>query len=72
MLFRSFVLTVNGNDREGGERFGEQIGTLTEAEIPLFLKELGKEISDAGMKFDPWYEKHADRFKESAAPYAGV
>ncbi len=68
----AFVLTVNGNDREGGERFGEQIGTLTEAEIPLFLKELGKEISDAGMKFDPWYEKHADRFKEIAAPYAGV
>lgn len=68
----AFVLTVNGSDKEGKERFGEQIGTVTEAEIPVFLKELGKEISDAGMKFDEWYENHADRFKELAEPYVGA
>ncbi len=62
----AFVLTVNGNDEEGKERFGEQVGTITEAEIPVFFEELGKEISDAGMKFDEWYEVHADRFKEIA------
>ena len=68
----AFVLTVNGNDEEGKERFGEQIGTITEAEIPEFFKELGKEISDAGMKFEQWYEGHADRFKQIAEPYARV
>ncbi len=62
----AFVLTVNGNDEEGKERFGEQVGTITEAEIPVFFEELGKEISDAGMKFDEWYGVHADRFKEIA------
>lgn len=62
----AFVLTVNGNDREGKERFGEQVGTITEAGVPVFFEELGKEISDAGMKFDEWYEVHADRFKEIA------
>lgn len=65
----AFVLTVNGNDREGKERFGEQVGTITEAGVPVFFEELGKEISDAGMKFDEWYEVHADRFKEIAERY---
>ena len=68
----AFVLTVNGNDKEGKERFGEQLGTITETEIPVFLKELGKEISDVGMKFEQWYENHADRLKEIAEPYVGV
>lgn len=65
----AFIMTVNGNDEEGRERFGEEVGTITEAEIPVFLKELGKEISDAGMTFEVWYEGHADRFAEIAAPF---
>lgn len=68
----AFVMTVNGRDEEGRERFGEQIGTITEADIPAFLKELGKEIADAGMQFDEWYEEHAERFKELAEPYVGA
>lgn len=67
----AFVMTVNGNDEAGNERFGQQIGTILETEIPKFLQELGKEIADAGMKFDQWYEGHADRFGEIAEPYVG-
>ncbi len=65
----AFVLTVNGNDAEGAERFGEQVGTVLESEIPAFLKELGAEIQRTGMKFDEWYAEHADRFFEIAKPY---
>ena len=65
----AFVLCVNGNDEEGNERFGEQIGTILESDIPAFLKELGSEIAKSGLKYDEWYEAHADRFKEIAAPY---
>ena len=65
----AFVLYVNGEDREGYEQFGEQIGTILEKDIPVFLKELGQEISDRGCKYDEWYAAHADRFKEIAAPY---
>lgn len=65
----AFVLTVNGEDEEGRERFGEQVGTILESEIPAFLKELGTEIAEAGLKFDEWYEGHADRFVEIAKPY---
>ena len=68
----AFVLTVNGEDEEGRERFGEQIGTILETEIPMFLKELGQEISDAGLTYEEWYAKHADRVKELAAKYTGV
>lgn len=68
----AFVLTVNGEDEEGNERFGEQIGTILETEIPMFLKELGQEISDAGLTYEEWYAKHADRVKELAAKYTGV
>ena len=65
----AFVLTVNGEDEEGRERFGEQIGTILESEIPAFLKELGTEIAKSGLKFDKWYEGYADRFVEIAKPY---
>ena len=67
----AFVLYVNGEEEEGGERFGEQIGTILERDIPTFLKALGQEISDSGCKYDEWYAEHADRFKEIAAPYVG-
>lgn len=66
----AFVLTVNGEDAQGHERFGEQIGTILESEIPAFLKELGTEVSKSGMKFDEWYEGNAERFAEIAKPYA--
>lgn len=65
----AFVLTVNGEDAQSRERFGEQIGTVLESDIPAFLKELGTEIAELGMKFDEWYEGHADRFAEIAKPY---
>ncbi len=65
----AFVLTVNGEDEEGRERFGEQIGTILESEIPAFLKELGTEIAKSGLKFDKWYDGYADRFVEIAKPY---
>lgn len=67
----AFVLTVNGEDVQGAERFGRQVGTILESDIPAFLKELGSEISASGMDFDGWYAAHPDRFDKIAAPYAG-
>lgn len=65
----AFVLTVNGEDAEGKERFGEQVGIILESDIPDFLKELGAEISQSGLLYDEWYESHAKRFIEIAKPY---
>ena len=65
----ALVLFVNGSELEDGARFGEQIGTILEEEIPSFLKDLGEEISASGSDFETWYEAHPDRLKEIAAPY---
>lgn len=65
----AFVLTVNGEDAEGREHFGEQVGTILESDIPAFLKQLGAEVAESGKGFDEWYEGHAERFVEIAKPY---
>ena len=65
----AFILTVNGNDEEGKERFGEQVGTILETDIPAFLKELGEEIAKSGLTFEGWYKEHKERFREIAKPY---
>ncbi len=64
-----FVLFVNGLEGQETAQFGEQIGTIAEAEIAEFLQELGAEIQKSGMKFDEWYLINADKFKEIAVPY---
>lgn len=65
----AFILTVNGNEEEGKERFGEQIGAILETDIPVFLKELGEEIEKAGLTFEEWYRGHEERFQEIAKRY---
>lgn len=65
----AFVLFVNGREEQGSACFGEEIGTILESDIPVFLKELGRVISEAGMDFETWYEDHKESFREIAAPY---
>jgi ferredoxin-nitrite reductase len=65
----AFLLCVNGKEEERQERFGEQLGTILEKDIPPFLKALGEEIAGAGMKFEEWYQKYPERLKEIAAAF---
>lgn len=65
----AFVLCVNGEDVAGKERFGDQVGTILERDIPGFLKKIGQEVSEEGTTFDVWYETHEKRFLEIAAPF---
>lgn len=65
----AFVLCVNGEDVAGKERFGDQVGTILERDIPEFLKKIGQEVSEEGTTFDVWYETHEKRFLEIAAPF---
>lgn len=65
----AFVLFVNGNDKEGEERFGEQLGTILETEIPKFLEELGQTVAKSGMLFQQWYENNKETFQEIAEKY---
>lgn len=65
----AFVLFVNGNDTEGQERFGEELGTITEQDIPQFLHELGAEIEKSGLSYTEWYQAQPTRIREIAAFY---
>ena len=65
----AFVLCVNGEDAAGKERFGDQVGTILERDIPEFLKKIGQAVSEDGTTFDVWYETHEQRFLEIAAPF---
>lgn len=65
----AFVLYINGDEIQDGARFGEEVGTILEEQIPSFLKDLGEEIAASGSDFESWYAGHADRLKEIAQPY---
>lgn len=64
-----FVLFVNGSDHEGEERFGEQLGTILETEIPDFLREVGEAVTASGKSYEAWYEDHAEDLKQIANKY---
>lgn len=68
----AFFLYVNGNELEGEERFGEEIGTIFEQDIPKFLQELGQAISQSGMCFDSWYEAHPEQFRDIALRFCNA
>lgn len=65
----AFALFVNGMEGQNNAQFGEQIGTILEAEIPDFMRDLGNVIQESGLKFDEWYAENEEKFKEIAAPY---
>jgi len=65
----AFLLYVNGRDEQECARFGEEIGVITEAQIPQFLKEVGKAAAESGMDFETWYEEHSIDFKKIAEPF---
>lgn len=65
----AFVLFVNGKEEQDTACFGEELGTILESDIPAFLQELGRVISESGQTFEDWYEDNADTLKEIAQPY---
>ena len=65
----AFVLHVNGSDREGDERFGENWGTMLEKDIPPFLAEVGETVERTGKNFDEWLAENAGEFRAIADRY---
>ena len=65
----AFVLFANGEERQGEERMGREIGTMEEAVIPQFLVELGQTVADSGMDYKKWAEKNPQGIDAVAANY---
>lgn len=65
----AFTLHVGGNDLQGKEKMGEQVGVILEKDIPAFLKELGKIVEASGKSFDSWFAENPEAVKEVAKKY---
>ena len=55
----AFKMLLNGTDELGQAAFGQEVGTVLEADLPALLVELGKAAGAAGQRWDQWSEDHA-------------
>ena len=65
----AFVLYINGEQRQGQETMGKELGTMLEKDIPVFLTELGKTVSDSGMTYEEWNRSHPEALEKIAEPF---
>ncbi len=65
----AFVLFVDGNDRQGEEAMGRELGTILETEIPSFLVELGKTVAESGKDFISWKEENPEYLEDIAQKF---
>lgn len=51
----AFMFYAGGNDVQGKETMGKEIGVMLEKDIPDFLIELGRTVEASKLSFDEWY-----------------
>lgn len=65
----AFTLHVYGDDKQGRERFGKQVGLMLAKDIPSFLVKLGQTVENAGMDFDAWNKANPNGIETIAADF---
>lgn len=65
----AFTLYVNGNDRQGQETMGRELGVILEERIPEFLVSLGKTVAESGMNYADWSAADPAAIDAAAAEY---
>ena len=50
----AFVLYLNGEEKQGKEAMGRELGTMLEENIPEFLVTLGEAVAESGKDFYTW------------------
>lgn len=65
----AFAVFVYGDDEQGKERLGTEIGTMEETKIPEFLVALGKTVETSGKTFKDWQKDNPDALAELAKAY---
>lgn len=66
----AFKMFLNGTDELGAARFGQEVGTVLEADLPALLVELGKAAAAAGQNWSQWSADHAQERDAIIAKYA--
>ncbi|MDY3773823.1 MAG: nitrite/sulfite reductase, partial [Eubacterium sp.] len=65
----AFALYDNGSEQIGEERFGEELGSMLEKDIPDFLVELGRAVSEADMVYEEFRKACPEQFMEIVKRY---
>ena len=65
----TFVLFAGGNDRQGDEAMGRELGMISEEKIPEFLVALGGKVAESGMDYETWICKNPDGVERLAEGY---
>ena len=66
----AFKMLLSGTDELGGARFGQEVGTVLEADLPALLVELGKAAASAGQDWAQWSGSHREDLNAIVAKYA--
>lgn len=64
-----FTLYVGGEERQGRETMGRELGILLEEDIPLFFVKLGQAVAASGLTYARWAESNPEGIAELAAEY---
>lgn len=67
----AFLLYINGEERQGQETMGKEVGTILEEQIPEFLVKLGKAVAQSGTDFAAWKAANPEGIEAIAAAYVG-
>ena len=65
----AFKMFLNGTDKLGQARFGQEVGTVLEADLPALLVELGKAAAAAGQSWEQWSADHTSERDAIIAKY---
>ena len=65
----AFMLYIGGNDYQGKEKMGKEMGPILDTQIPDFLVQLGKTVEASHLTFDEWYKQNPDIIEEIAKSY---
>ena len=63
----AFTLFIGGQDRQGQETMGRELGVILEERIPAFLVEVGRAAAEQG--FAAWREANPAALEEIAGRY---
>ncbi|MCF0246034.1 MAG: nitrite/sulfite reductase [Ileibacterium sp.] len=66
----SFMMFAYGDEVQGQERLGREMGNILEEKVPALVVELGKTVQDSGMNFKEWLKANPEKLDELAAKYA--
>lgn len=66
----AFKMFLGGTDELGQAKFGKEVGTVLESDLPALLVDLGKAAAEAGQDWHQWSEDHAAERDAIIAKYA--